>query len=137
MESICELCSLNINEDHVCRDCRIVFEPLNIDTCEFHMCLECEDCDKYNFPCKNCAKTVFDYILGAGNGPNNGDGDEYPILNFDEMVDIIYQYEHIEIQDSVLETESETGVTTETVTEDVSTNETETIESNSSYCTLQ
>ncbi len=67
MNSICEICSLCINEGTVCRECRGLFEPLTNRDYEFQVCLECEYCDDFNFPCQRCAKYTFEYILGTGN----------------------------------------------------------------------
>ena len=88
MNSICHLCDFGINEGSVCRDCRLLFKSLSINETKFNECIICEICDVYGFPCNQCAKDVFNYSLGCGNGyqntSNNGE-----ILDADQLMEII------------------------------------------------
>lgn len=67
MNNICEFCSQTFGEGHICRNCRENFKFLSVDDDKFNTCLNCQECDKYWFPCRTCAKEAFYYNLGKGN----------------------------------------------------------------------
>ena len=73
----CVLCKRG-DEGQICQYCRNIFLPLAENISEFEICLICEMCDQYSFPCRYCAKYVFEFNLGTGNGPK--------FQNFDDGV---------------------------------------------------
>jgi len=91
MNSIYHLCGFGINEGSVCRECISTFKPLSVNDTKFDKCIECESCDIYGFPCLQCAKDVFDYSLGSGNGYQNIDNenDKGDILDADQLLEIL------------------------------------------------
>ncbi len=93
MESICEICDEMINEGHVCRECREKFKPLSKSDIEFAQCLCCMVCDKHWFPCHFCAKDVFEYRLGPGNGSRNIGNILGDPLDLDQMLHILNEFD--------------------------------------------
>lgn len=89
MNNICEVCAETFEEGHVCRKCRYGFKALSVDDDKFGKCLNCQDCDKYWFPCSTCAKEAFYYNLGKGNDQNEKG------LSFDELIHILGDKEQI------------------------------------------
>ena len=81
MNSICEICVLNINEGNICRECRVLFEPLSESDYEFHLCLECEYCDKY------CHGVLAEFARAFGRLPQN----VTPIFNSSEKWRVIFE----------------------------------------------
>lgn len=71
MNSVCELGCININEGPVCRQCRVKFKNFSTNDYEFHQCVNCCSCDKYGFPCNECAKYAFEFSLGSGSNSSN------------------------------------------------------------------
>ena len=94
MNSICEICDDIWDEGHVCHKCRQVFRPLAENQSEFDMCVVCNTCDTYWFPCRECAKYAFEYRLGPGNGPLRDDrenGSDEKSWTLEQMLDKVSQ----------------------------------------------
>ena len=94
--SICKICKNPRNEGNVCHNCRQIFVPLAESIYDFTQCLTCDLCDKYNFPCLNCAKYAFEYNLGSGNGQieefeniNDSDDNGEEPLNPSQMLRVL------------------------------------------------
>ena len=125
MNIVCEICSVIINEGNVCRGCRKLFETMSATDYEFHLCLECEYCDKYNFPCRRCAKYTFEYLLGRGNGEwddmsdevvpmSDSEDDNYP-LGFDQILDTLDRYNDNSIQDNSIDSTQDNNSTQDSI----------------------
>ena len=62
---MCDICH-DSGKTNVCRKCRERFRSISVSDYEFHLCLGCDNCDNYGFPCIDCARYAFDGRLGNG-----------------------------------------------------------------------
>ncbi len=62
---MCDICH-DSGKTNVCRKCRERFRSIAVSDYEFHLCLGCDNCDNYGFPCIDCARYAFDGRLGNG-----------------------------------------------------------------------